>query len=174
MITRLPSQEESISQAKGARMDKSIKTTNKVEKENIISKMRTLLVKQAGILNKYVELAELEKQAVSANDTEKLLYYTELEASFIKKVEAYNKTIQSFFDLYPELSDKKNTDIKNLSEQLNSLQVKLKFLNKENREAIQKKLIELQKEIEEISKKKRDKPSPYKKIGNPSFIDTSA
>lgn len=150
------------------------KTTENQDKEKIIVQLRTLLSAQEEVLKNYLAFAEKEKGTISSGDAVTLFRYRELENEFIKKTDAYSKVIPSFDRLYSESVPDKDTEIENLKASINSLRTKLLVLNKENRETLEIKMGSIKKELEKLLMEKKEKPSPFRKIGNPSYIDTTA
>ncbi|MBN2533723.1 MAG: hypothetical protein JXB88_12580 [Spirochaetales bacterium] len=142
--------------------------------ERIVIQLRDLLSAQEKILKEYLTLAEKEKETIISGDALKLFHYRELESEFIKKAEAYSKVIPSFNKVYSESFPDTDMEIKTLRASIGSLQTKLLVLNSENRKALEIQMGSIKSELEKLLQKKRVKPSPFRKTGNPSFIDTTA
>jgi hypothetical protein len=150
------------------------KTIKNPDKEKIIIQLRTLLSAQEEILKSYLAFAEKEKETIISGDAVALFQYRELENEFIKKSDAYSKVIPSFDTLYFESVPDKDTEIEDRKASINRLRTKLLVLNKENRETLEIKMGSIKNELEKLLKNKKEKLSPFKKIGNPSYIDTTA
>ena len=123
---------------------------------------------------KYLSFTLKEKETIAFGNAINLFHYREREQEFIKKAEAYGKVIVSFDQLYSRTVRILDEETECLKIRINKLKKQLLDANKANREALEFKLGSIKKELDELLKKKNDKPSPFRNIANPSFIDTSA
>jgi hypothetical protein len=156
------------------------------------------LKEQEKVLQSYLVFAEKEKETIISGDAVKLFHYRQQETEYINRVEAYSKVIPSFYRLYYESfpdaglsgsgamdpagsgsvnsAGPGNTDpvIEDLKARISRLQTKLLLINNENRGILESKMGSIKKELDNLLKKRRVKPTPFRKIGNPSLIDTTA
>jgi flagellar biosynthesis/type III secretory pathway chaperone len=164
-------------------MKRDPKTENNPDNNKIIIHLKTLLKAQEEVLKEYLAFTEKERDIIISGDTVKLSHYHTRENEFIQKAGAYGKVIASFQFIYSGSQQIKkdfslplagNPEIETLEASISRLQSKLLSLNRENRKLLKEKMESIEQTLEETGKKKRRKPTPYKKIGQPSLIDTSA
>jgi hypothetical protein len=141
---------------------------------NIVFHFQDLLESQAAIYEKYIHLAEKEKEAIAKEDDEQLVHYLEIENAYIKETESYRTVIATFEKLFEISTRKPVAAIDELKSRINGLHVKLLALNKENQTALQEKMETIKREIDAVSKNKTGMTRPFKKIIPPAFIDTNA
>ena len=141
------------------------------EKKHIIQKMEELLLAQKQHMKDYLKLLDNEKKAIEKEDIEKFSLYMKLERSTVEELLHYDKSILQFENTSSTLPpdgisriEKYRTDIEELREQALAL-------NKENRLLLKSHLESVKKEIINLKRKQTMNTSPYKKIGEPNFID---
>jgi hypothetical protein len=141
---------------------------------SVIQNLKNLLLHQQKNIRDYLILLKNEKTAIVEADLDKIALYTELEGRHNTAITSGNKALVSWDLKYQKEVTPPDDEIERLKGGLEDLRRNALKINLENKALLNEKLKGIKKEMNALPFRNYIVSSPYKKIGNPKFIDISS
>ncbi len=113
----------------------------------VLKKLRDMLARQRDKLQSYLDLLELEHDAIADGDVERLQAQVELERGVIAEIQTIVRVVRPLEDLYQAAYPEREDTVPALQAALAKLGTQVKERNARNRAALKEKMEDLRREI---------------------------
>ncbi|MBN2545458.1 MAG: hypothetical protein JXB50_06660 [Spirochaetes bacterium] len=119
----------------------------------LATRIRNNLLEQRKRLEDYLLVLDKEHEDISIQDPDKLIEHINLEKNIINELVSFKKILGPLEIIYYGSPYKKDTDILNMKNKIDSLVDKVKVKSKENKEKLTSVMEKIKTDIKELKKK---------------------
>ncbi|MBQ9630000.1 MAG: flagellar export chaperone FlgN [Treponema sp.] len=149
------------------------------ERVAILKRFRELLVQQRDKFREYLSVLEKHQTSIIEENTDALVAHTELEQQVVSSIVKIQKVIVPMSEMYASVSKFASSEdsafIKNVQEELTSLQEKIITQNNKNRDLLRIHIAEIQSQMKQLKNPYRGNASVYsQKVEVGNLIEVNA
>lgn len=142
-----------------------------MQPKDIAKSIRKNLLSQKEKLEEYLMLLEKEDKDLIEEDPDKLIAHINLEKNIIDELSSFKKILTPLEVIYFNLPYKKDIEILNLKQSIESLSKNVMKKTSKNKEKLETIIVKIQAEIKGLSKKKLSRSS-YNQV-KPQMVDVN-
>ncbi len=144
------------------------------ERVAVLKRFKKLLKEQRNKFNEYLVVLETQQRSISEENIDAIVEHTELEQEIIGDIFTIQKVIDPIEKMYKfSQPQKDDSDVLQLKNDLDNLQVQVLDQNKKNRELLQSRMTNLRQEIVSLNPKFAYKPKNSYSEASSSLVDIS-
>jgi hypothetical protein len=140
---------------------------------SLLRRFRSMLEAQRAKFRNYLSVLDVQEQAISDGNTEKVAYHAEIEQAILGEILSLQKVIDPLQEMYQSSFPGGDREITALQESLGRLQTQVLQRNQDTRAFLRQKKEELSSRIHSLRIPKAPR-SVYSRTTQPSLLDLRA